>query len=199
MAPGLQSFHGRIVLGITGASGSVYGIRLLEVLSGFRGIEIHLVISDAGKRTIGIETDRSLPELTRLAHFVHADDDISASIASGSFQTAGMIIAPCSMRSLGEIAHSLPGRLLTRAADVHLKERRPLILLVRETPLHLGHLRNLVLAAENGAVILPPVPAFYHRPQTVADLVNHSVGKALDMLSIPHELFRRWDSPSENR
>jgi len=192
-----MSFRGRIVIGITGASGSVYGIRLLEVLSTYSSIEIHLVITEAGKSTIGLETDRPVEGLHRLAHFVHEDANLSAPIASGSFQTAGMIIAPCSMRSLGEIAHSLPGRLLTRASDVHLKERRPLVLMVRETPLHLGHLRNMVLAAESGAIILPPIPAFYHHPKSLDDVINHSVGKALDMLSIPHELFRRWGAPSD--
>jgi polyprenyl P-hydroxybenzoate/phenylacrylic acid decarboxylase-like protein len=130
-----------------------------------------------------------------LADVVHENVDLSASISSGSFLTDGMIVAPCSMHTLGEISHSMAGNLLTRAADVHLKERRRLILMVRETPLHLGHLRNMVAAAEAGAIILPPIPAFYHHPQTIDDIINHSVGKALDLLSVHHRLFRRWESP----
>ena len=131
----------------------------------------------------------------KLAHHVYDGRDMAASISSGSFPTDGMVVAPCSMHSLAEIAHASSSHLLTRAADVHLKERRKLILMVRETPLHLGHLRNMVQAAELGAIILPPVPAFYHRPKTIDDLVNHSIGKALDLLHVPHELFRRWQTP----
>jgi polyprenyl P-hydroxybenzoate/phenylacrylic acid decarboxylase-like protein len=187
----------RIVVGISGSSAPIYGIRLLETLRSTNGIEIHLVVTQAAQRTIALETGRSPEDVMRIAHFAYQVDDVDSAIASGSFSTAGMIVAPCSMHTLGEIAHALAGNLLTRAADVHLKERRRLILMVRETPFHLGHLRNMVLAAEAGAIILPPIPAFYHQPKTVDDLIFHSVGKALDLLSIPHTLFRRWESPSE--
>lgn len=183
----------RIVVGISGSSSPIYGIRTLEALRAAPGVESHLVLTEAARRTIDIETALSPAQVEALAHVVHRNSDLAAAISSGSFRTEGMIVAPCSMHSLGEIAHSISSQLLTRAADVHLKERRPLILMVRETPLHVGHLRNMVRAAEMGAVILPPVPAFYHRPRTIDDLVNHSVGKALDLLSIPHALYRRWE------
>lgn len=185
----------RIVVGISGSSSPIYGIRALEVLRGLGDTEVHLILTEAAESTIAIETGWKIEDVRRLAHVVHDNRDMTASISSGSFHTDGMIVAPCSMRSLAEIAHSVTSQLLTRAADVHLKEGRRLILMVRETPLHLGHLRNMVRAAEIGAVILPPVPAFYHRPKTIDDIVNHSVGKALDMLSIPHQLFLRWRSP----
>ncbi len=189
----MEGFTRRIVVGISGSSSPIYGIRTLEALRLAGDVEIHLVLTDAAHRTIALETDLSEADVTALAHVVHPNRDLAATISSGSFRTDGMIVAPCSMHSLGEIAHSISSQLLTRAADVHLKERRPLILMVRETPLHLGHLRNMVRAAEMGAVILPPIPAFYHRPLTVDDLVNHSVGKALDLLSIRHNLFHRWE------
>jgi 4-hydroxy-3-polyprenylbenzoate decarboxylase len=185
----------RIVVGISGSSGPIYGIRTLEALRAAENTEIHLVLTEAACRTIQLETTCSLEEVLKLGHMVYENHDLAACISSGSYVTDGMIIAPCSMRTLGEIAHSISSNLLTRAADVHLKERRRLILLVRETPLHLGHLRNMVLAAEAGAIILPPIPAFYHRPTTIDDIINHSVGKALDLLSIPHQLFKRWESP----
>jgi 4-hydroxy-3-polyprenylbenzoate decarboxylase len=183
----------RIVIGLSGSSSPIYGIRMLEALRDSGSVETHLVLTDAARRTIEIETDLPVADVEALAGVVHRNGDLAASISSGSFRTDGMIVAPCSMHALGEIAHSISSQLLTRAADVHLKERRPLILMVRETPLHVGHLRNMVRAAEMGAVILPPVPAFYHRPRTIDDVVNHSVGKALDLLSIPHRLFRRWE------
>jgi 4-hydroxy-3-polyprenylbenzoate decarboxylase len=183
----------RIVIGLSGSSSPIYGIRMLEALRDSGSVETHLVLTDAARRTIEIETDLPVADVEALAGVVHRNGDLAASISSGSFRTDGMIVAPCSMHTLGEIAHSISSQLLTRAADVHLKERRPLILMVRETPLHVGHLRNMVRAAEMGAVILPPVPAFYHRPRTIDDVVNHSVGKALDLLSIPHRLFRRWE------
>ena len=182
----------RIVVGISGSSSPIYGIRTLETLHSNPDSEIHLVVTEAAHRTIELETGWKLDAVLKLAHVVHHNRDLAASISSGSFQTDGMIIAPCSMHSLGEIANSTTSALLTRAAEVHLKERRRLVLLVRETPLHLGHLRNMVSATEMGAVILPPVPAFYHRPQTIDDIINHSVGKALDLLSIPHQLYQRW-------
>ncbi len=185
----------RIVVGISGSSGAVYGIRALEALKRWSGMEIHLVITDAARRTIALETDRTVEGVEALADVVHGNGDLAAAVSSGSFRTAGMLVAPCSVHSLAEIAHSSTSTLLTRAADVHLKERRPLVLMVRETPLHLGHLRNLVRAAEIGALICPPLPAFYHRPETIDDIVSQSVGKALDLLSVPHKLFKRWESP----
>jgi 4-hydroxy-3-polyprenylbenzoate decarboxylase len=193
----MSGFARKIVVGITGSSGPVYGIRTLEALRADGATEIHLVVSEAARQTIALETDWTLDKVKQLAHAAYDNRDIAARIASGSFLTDGMIVAPCSMHTLAEVAHAITGNLLTRAADVHLKERRMLILMVRETPLQLGHLRNMVAAAEAGAVILPPVPAFYHRPETIDDIVNHSVGKALDLLSIPHRLFRRWRSSPE--
>ena len=187
----------RIVVGISGSSSPIYGIRLLQVLGRGGEIEIHLVLSETARRTIVLESDWKVEDVLKLADIVYSNQDMAASISSGSFQTDGMIIAPCSMRSLSEIAHSATSQLLTRAADVHLKERRRLVLMVRETPLHLGHLRNMVLASEIGAIILPPIPAFYHRPSNIDDIINHSVGKALDLLSIPHQLFTRWHTPAQ--
>lgn len=183
----------KIVVGISGSSGPIYGIRTLEALRMSAETETHLVISEAALRSIELETDWQVDAVVQLADAVYDHRDIAAGISSGSFPTDGMIVAPCSMRSLSEIAHSSTTSLLTRAADVHLKERRRLVLMVRETPLHLGHLRNMVLAAEIGAIILPPIPGFYHRPASVDDIIDHSVGKALDLLSIPHTLFRRWE------
>lgn len=189
----MDGFARRIIVGISGSSSPIYGIRILEALRETADTQIHLVITEAARQTIALETDWTPETVSDLAHVVHGNRDIASSISSGSFPTNGMVVAPCSMHSLGEIAHATGAGLLSRAADVHLKERRPLILMVRETPLHLGHLRNMVLAAESGAVILPPIPAFYHRPRSIDDIINHSVGKALDLLSIPHNLFRRWE------
>jgi 4-hydroxy-3-polyprenylbenzoate decarboxylase len=191
----MSGFARKIVVGISGSSSPIYGIRMLETLRSLGDTEIHLVITVAAERTIALETDWKVDEVQNLAHVLYRNGDLAASISSGSFHTDGMIVAPCSMHSLAEIAHSSSSQLLTRAADVQLKERRRLILMVRETPLHLGHLRNMVQAAEIGAIILPPVPAFYHRPKSIDDLINQSIGKALDLLSIPHQLFRRWQSP----
>lgn len=185
----------RIVVGISGSSGPIYGIRTLEALRALGNVEIHVVLTEAAHRTIQLETAWSPEAVLKLGHVVHQNRDLAACISSGSFATDGMIIAPCSMHTLSEIAHSISSSLLTRAADVHLKERRRLILLTRETPLHSGHLRNMMLAAEAGAILLPPVPAFYHHPATIDDIINHSVGKALDLLSIPHHLFARWEGP----
>jgi 4-hydroxy-3-polyprenylbenzoate decarboxylase len=182
----------RIIIGISGASGAIYGIYALQALRAAPEIETHLVLSPSAKRTICEETDWSVADVEALADVVHVHRDIGASIASGSFRTAGMLVAPCSIKSLSGIVHSYNDNLLTRAADVCLKERRPLVLLVRETPLHLGHIEMLAQAARYGAVVLPPVPAFYNRPQTVDDIVNHTVGKALDQFEIPHKLFKRW-------
>lgn len=182
----------RLIVGISGASGSIYGIRLLELLREAPGVETHLVLSNAGKLTLALETEYSVAQVCALAHVVHDARDIGASIASGSFRTAGMVVAPCSMRTLSAVVHSLADNLLTRAADVVLKEKRPLVLLPRETPLHLGHCRLLVQAAEMGATLVPPMPAFYAKPKTVQDIVEHTVGRVLDLFDIEAGTVRRW-------
>ncbi len=184
----------RLVVGISGASGVIHGIRLLEVLRGVDSIETHLVVSNAGKQTIALETDRSIAEVEELADRVYRAGDIAASLSSGSFATAGMVVVPCSIKTLSGIANSYADNLLTRAADVTLKDRRPLILVVRETPLHLGHLRLMTQAAEMGAVIMPPMPAFYHRPESIHDIVDQTVNRILDLLDIEigDDLFKRW-------
>lgn len=187
----------RIVVGISGSSSPIYGIRTLEALRAEGGTEIHLVVTAAARRVIDLEAGRKLGDVLSLAHVTYDDADLAACISSGSFHTDGMMVAPCSMRSLAEIAHGISSTLLTRAADVHLKERRRLVLMTRETPLSLIHLRNMVSVTEAGAVVLPPVPAFYHRPQTIDEIINHSVGKALDIMSIPHRLFRAWEGTAE--
>jgi len=181
----------RLIIGISGASGIVYGLRLLQVLQA-TPIETHLVVSKSAERTLGYELDLSLAELQGLADQVYAVKDIGAAIASGSFPTMGMVIAPCSVRTMSEIACGTTSTLLTRAADVVLKERKKLILMVRESPLHLGHLRTMTALSEMGAIIAPPVPAFYNRPETIDELVNHSVGRVLDLLDIDVDLVRRW-------
>jgi 4-hydroxy-3-polyprenylbenzoate decarboxylase len=180
-----------LVVGISGASGAVFGIELLRVLKDL-GIPSHLVASAAAARTIALETDLSPPEAASLATVAHDDGDIAAAIASGSFRTRGMIVAPCSIKTLSAVANSYADTLLARAADVTLKERRPLVLLVRETPLHKGHLDLMARAADLGALILPPVPAFYHKPKTITDIVHQVLGKALDHVGIEHRLFERW-------
>ncbi|RZM95067.1 3-octaprenyl-4-hydroxybenzoate carboxy-lyase [Escherichia sp. E4208] len=184
----------RLIVGISGASGAIYGVRLLQVLRDVADIETHLVMSQAARQTLSLETDFSLREVQALADVTHDARDIAASISSGSFQTLGMVILPCSIKTLSGIVHSYTDGLLTRAADVVLKERRPLVLCVRETPLHLGHLRLMTQAAEIGAVIMPPVPAFYHRPQSLDDVINQTVNRVLDQFSItlPEDLFARW-------
>jgi flavin prenyltransferase len=182
----------RIVIGMNGATGVIYGIRLLQVLSGIKSIETHLVISAAGEQTIEIETKYNVNEIKALANYSYAINDIGACLASGSFKRDGMIIAPCSMKTLSAIAHSYCDNLLTRAADVTLKERGKLLLMVRETPLHLGHLKNMVSVTEMGGIIMPPLPAFYHKPQSIQDIVDHTIGKALDLFNIDHNLFERW-------
>jgi len=182
----------RLVVGITGASGSIYGIRLLEILRTTSELELHVVISAAGKRTLVEETDYSVADVEGLAHYHYDVKNIGATLASGSFRTAGMVIAPCSIKTAGAIAACYSDGLIARAADVTLKEGRPLILLVRETPLHLGHLRVLATLAEMGAVILPPVPAFYHRPKQLDDIVNHTVARVLDRLALPQTLIAEW-------
>lgn len=184
----------RLIIGISGASGAIYGVRLLQVLREVPDIETHLVMSQAARQTLSLETDLSLRDVQALADVVHDARDIAASISSGSFKTMGMVILPCSMKTLSGIVNSYTDGLMTRAADVVLKERRPLVLCVRETPLHLGHLRLMTQAAEIGAVIMPPVPAFYHRPQTIDDIINQTVNRVLDLFNIdlPQDLFTRW-------
>ena len=182
----------RMVIAITGASGATYGIRALEILRERPEVETHLVISDSGRATITQETRRPLDEVRSLADVVHPFRELGASIASGSFRTDGMLVAPCSIRTLSAIANCATGDLVSRAADVVLKERRRLVLLVRETPLHAGHLRLMLQATENGAIVMPPVPAFYAEPASIEELVDHTVGRALDLLGIDTELVNRW-------
>ncbi|RAU37479.1 UbiX family flavin prenyltransferase [Enterobacter sp. RIT418] len=184
----------RLIVGISGASGAIYGVRLLQVLRDVKDVETHLVMSQAARQTLSLETDYSLRDVQALADVVHDARDIAASISSGSFKTAGMAILPCSIKTLSGIVNSYTDSLVTRAADVVLKERRPLVLCVRETPLHLGHLRLMTQAAELGAVMMPPVPAFYHRPQTLGDVINQTVNRVLDQFDIdlPEDLFTRW-------
>lgn len=181
----------KIIVGVTGASGTAYAFAALRALRE-TSCEIHLVLSRQARRTIELETDRTAADLEALAHVVHRDEDLGASISSGSFLTDGMLVIPCSMKSASAIAYSFNANLLVRAADVCLKERRKLVLVVRETPLHLGHLRTLTLLAEIGAVVLPPIPAMYAKPQSVDDIIGHTVGKALDQFGIENDLFKRW-------
>lgn len=184
----------RLIIGISGASGAIYGVRLLEVLQGVPDIETHLIMSNAARQTLALETDLQLRDVQSLADVVHDSRDIAASVSSGSFKTAGMVILPCSMKTLSGIVHSYTDNLLTRAADVVLKEHRRLVLCVRETPLHLGHLRMMTTAAELGAIVMPPVPAFYHRPQTLQDIIDQTVNRVIDQfdIEIPEDLFTRW-------
>ena len=182
----------RIVVGLSGASGAIYGIRFLELLRALPDVETHLVVSDAAKRTIVEETEWAVKDVLALASHCHDNKDIGATIASGSFKTDGMVIVPCSVKAAASVAHCLADNLLTRAADVTLKEGRPLILVVRETPLHLGHLRILTALAEMGVVILPPMPAFYNRPKQIEDLVDHTLARVLDRLGLPQQLVTEW-------
>lgn len=181
-----------LIVGITGASGAIYGIRLLEVLSSISNVETHLMVSEAAEAIVKYETGRSTEDVRALASFSYDIRDIGAQIASGSFKTDGMIVAPCTMKTMSAIANSYSENLLIRVGDVTLKERRRLLLMVRETPLHIGHLRNMERLCEMGAIIMPPVPAFYHKPQTIQDIVDHTVGKMLDIFGIEHSLFHRW-------
>lgn len=186
----------RLIVGISGASGIVYGVRLLSALRTL-GVETHLIMSRSAEVTLAYELDMKVADIQALADVVHPIGDIGASISSGSFRTLGMIVAPCSIRTLSEIAAGTTGSLLTRAADVVLKERRRLVLMVRETPLHLGHLRSMTQVSEMGAVVMPPVPAFYHRPQTIDDIVRQTVGRALDLFDLDTALVTRWGEPPE--
>ncbi len=185
---------GKLIVGISGASGVIYAIRLLQVLRTVKDVETHLVLSNAARKTIVLETDSSVSEVEALADVQYRLNDVAAAVSSGSFKTMGMVVIPCSMKTLSGIANSFSANLLLRAADVTLKDRRPLVLLPRETPLHLGHLRLMVTAAEMGAIILPPMPAFYHRPKTLDDVINQTVNRVLDVLGVQLErdLFQRW-------
>jgi len=189
----------RLIIGISGSTGAIYGVRLLEVLHGISNIEVHLVMSEGARTTISYETEYRLEDIIKWAHTVHDPGNVAASIASGTFITAGMIIAPCSMKTLSSIANSYNDNLMTRAADVCLKERRRLVLLVRETPLHLGHLRLMTAVTEAGGIILPPIPGFYQKPKTMLDLVDHSLGKALDMFGVDHQLYPRWQGLASSK
>ena len=185
-----------IIVGISGASGAIYGIRLLETLCN-KKIPVHLIVSKSAALTLKEETDVSIDHVRGLAQATYQNSDIGAAISSGSFRTRGMVIAPCSIRTLSDIAYGTTDSLLSRAADVTLKERRRLVLVVREAPLHAGHLRSMLAATENGAVIVPPVPAFYHRPKTIDDIVNQTVGRCLDLFDIDVGLVKRWRTESE--
>ena len=181
-----------LIVGITGASGVIYGIRLLEVLSRKNDIETHLIISEVGEINIRYETDWKIEDVKALASRTYDINDIGARLASGSFKRDGMIVAPCTVKTMSALANSYAENLLIRAGDVTLKERKRLVLLVRETPLHIGHIRNMEKLTEMGAIIMPPVPAFYHKPKTIQDIINHTIGKVLDVFDIEHNLFQRW-------
>lgn len=180
------------MVGISGSTGSIYGIRLLERLRAMADVETHLVISGPGKRTLVEETDYTVRQVEALAHVVHDDRDVGASIASGSFRTAGMVIAPCSIKTVAALANSFADTLIARAGDVTLKEGRPLVAVVRETPLHAGHLRQMLALAEIGGILLPPMPAFYFRPKSIDDLVDHTVGRILDRMGLAQGLVPEW-------
>ena len=188
----------RLIVGISGASGIVYGVRILQVLQ-HSDIETHLVMSDSARMTLATELDMSVKEVEALASEVHNAKNIGATISSGSFKTMGMVVAPCSIKSLSEIAYGMTSGLLSRAADVVLKERRRLVLLIRETPLHSGHLRTMLQASENGAILMPPVPALYARPQSIDDMVNHTVGRCLDLFDIETDLVKRWSGMGQDK
>ena len=188
-----------LVIGITGASGVIYGTRLLEVLYSIDDVETHLILSETSKQIIKYETGKEAEEIEKLADFSYHVDDIGARLASGSFNRDGMIIAPCTIKTMSALANSYSDNLLVRSGDVTLKEGKKLVLLVRETPLHIGHIKNMERLCEMGATIMPPVPAFYHRPKTILDIVDHTVGKALDLFGIEHNLFPRWSGIEPER
>ncbi len=191
----------KLIVGISGASGVIYGIRLLELLRSVPDVETHLIMSTAAATTIGLETDFAADEVMQLADVSYRFRDIAAAVSSGSFKTWGMVVVPCSMKTLAGIANSFSDNLLLRAADVVLKDRRRLVLVPRETPLHLGHLRLMVQVTEIGAILAPPMPAFYHRPKSIDDIVNQTVNRLLDLLEIelPEDLFKRWEGGKESR
>ncbi|RPH67630.1 MAG: UbiX family flavin prenyltransferase [Burkholderiales bacterium] len=182
----------RLIVAITGATGALYGVRLLELLRATPGIETHLLVTPAGWMNVDQELQRPRRDVESLAQVVHSVRDVGASIASGSFQTDGMIVAPCSMKTLAGIAHGLSDNLVTRAADVVLKERRRLVLMAREAPLNLAHLRNMAAVTEMGGIVFPPLPAFYQRPQSIDDLIDHTCARVLDLFGIEHQLAPRW-------
>lgn len=186
----------RIVIGMSGASGAIYGVRILEALQNNNEVETHLVISNAAALTIREETSWSIQEVEDMADVVYGFSDIGAAIASGSFKTEGMVVAPCSIKSMSMIANSMNANLLIRAADVNLKEKRKLIVMVRETPFHIGHLRLMTQMAELGAIIAPPIPAFYHKPESLDDVINHTVGRVLDQFGVETNLYKRWEGLS---
>jgi len=188
----------RIVVAISGASGVIYGVKMLRALKG-TGVETHLIISEAGQMNIAIETDYRLDQVLAMADHTYDNRDVGAALASGSFLTDGMVVVPCTIKTLSGIANAYTDSLIIRAADVTLKEKRKLVLMVRETPLHKGHLRLMIKAFENGAHILPPVPSFYHRPKTIDDIINQTIGKIFDYFCIDHQLFQRWGSEGNGR
>ena len=189
----------RLIVGISGASGVIYGIRMLEVLKDQPEVETHLVISNGGKLNIALETDWDVKHVEALADEVHSDQNLAATIASGSFKTGGMVVAPCSMKTLSGVVNSYADTLIVRSADVVLKENRPLVLMPRETPLHTGHLRLLHEAALMGITIAPPMPAFYNEPQSIDDLINHNVGRVLDLFDIDNSIVKRWAGAQPKR
>lgn len=189
----------KLILGVTGASGSIYGWRLLQKLHLLKEVEVHLVLSRAGEKTAFLELGKKAADFKALAHYAYSHEDIGSRLASGSFQTAGMVIAPCSIHTMSAIASGISDNLLVRAADVVLKERRRLILMVRETPFHLGHLRSMTALAEMGAIVAPPIPAFYHSMKTIDDLVDASVDRILDLVGLPVPTAKRWDGPHPTR
>jgi flavin prenyltransferase len=197
--PPMSSSPRRVVVGISGASGSIYGVRLLEALRKDPATEIHLVMSSSGKRTLAEETDYPVKDVEALAHVVYDDRDVGASLASGSFRTAGMIVAPCSIKTLAALASCHADTLIARAGDVTLKEGRPLLVLVRETPLHVGHLRQMTALAEMGGIVFPPVPAFYQKPKTVDDIVAHTVARVLERMGLAGEPFAEWTGGGRRR
>jgi 4-hydroxy-3-polyprenylbenzoate decarboxylase len=182
----------KLIVGISGATGAIYGVRLLEVLNKVPQVETHLVLSEPAKRIIIDETDWTIPQVESMASYVYNNEDLGEAISSGSFEADGMVICPCSIKTMSAVATSFNYHLLVRAADVTLKERRRLVLVVRETPLHSGHLKSMMELSERGATILPPMPAFYNLPQSIDDIINQTVGKVLDQFKIEHQLFRRW-------
>jgi 4-hydroxy-3-polyprenylbenzoate decarboxylase len=183
----------KVIVGISGASGAIYGFRLLERLNLITTVEIHLVFTRSGEKTLFLETGRLASDAKRLSHFSYANEDIGSRLASGSYPIDAMVVAPCSIHTMSAIACGISSNLLVRAADVTLKERRKLILMVRESPFHLGHLRNMAALAEMGAIIAPPIPGFYHKPQTVMDVVDHSLDRVVDLLGLPDPNVRRWE------
>lgn len=183
----------RLVVAITGATGAVYGVRLLQQLAATPGVETHLVVSDAASLTLHQEVGMQRRDVEALAHVVHRNRDIGASIASGSFQSDGMVVAPCSMKTLASVAHALSDNLIARAADVMLKERRRLVLMVRETPFNLAHLRNMTAVTEMGGIIFPPLPGFYHKPASIEEMVDHTVGRVIDLFGIEQGIAPRWN------